>query len=227
MRHNSNVSRAVIRTVLGAALATWSGAAFAGNLTPGGPSIVPTATTETGTLIASQTNAFTALGGTYGGSLYSAVFRETGGTLDFVYQVQNNAGSTDAIDRVSGGSFAKFDTSGYIDTTQSLPGDLGTGTVAPSFVFESLSGGVGYAFDNNSTFTLLPGMTSDLIVLTTNAKNFKVSTEGISGNTTVNVPTYTPAPVPESSTAVGFGALLALGLGGVAVRRRNRPLPSA
>lgn len=215
-----NMKKAITGLMSVAALSAVAvGASFAAPLTPGGAQVVPTITTETGTLITSQTDPFTALSGTYGGTLYSAVYKETGGTLDFIYQVKNNAGSTDALDRIAGGNFIGFNPDAFYSTQA---GGLGVGTQAPNFAFETLSGGAGFKFDTSGNGNLLAGTTSDVLIIRTSATNFVNSSEGVSDNTTTNVGSYSPASaVPEPASVVTF-ALGGLALLGLIARKTRR-----
>src|SRR5258708_4690683 len=66
------------------------------------PPLIPNGTVS-GTLLASLASpySFSTTAGITSGTLYTAVYRETGGTLDFYYQVANNANSASAIARES------------------------------------------------------------------------------------------------------------------------------
>ena len=214
-----NMKKAITGLMSVAALTVVAaGASFAGNLTPGTfVAPVPT-TTETGVLITQQTNTFTSPLSTYSGSLYSAVYKEAGGTLDFIFQVKNNSSSTDTLARVEGGIFAGFDTSAYYSTAA---GGLGLGTVSPTDAFETNSTGVGFDF-GAPVGTLLPGTTSDVLIVKTNATNYVSSLEGVSDNTTVNVNSYSPASaVPEPASVIPF-ALGGLALLGLIARKTRR-----
>lgn len=214
-----NMKKAITGLMSVAALTVVAaGASFAGNLTPGASiSPVPTAT-ETGVLITSQVNTFSSPLNTYSGSLYSAVYKELGGTLDFVFQVQNNNTSADNLARVAGGNFAGFDTSAFYSTQA---GGLGLGTVNPTDAFETNSAGVGFDFGPPAG-TLLPGTTSDLLIVKTSATSYAASLEGVSDNTTVNVNSYSPvSAVPEPASVVPF-ALGGLALLGLIARKTRR-----
>src|SRR5712692_4939344 len=66
-----------------------------------------------GTLLADMVSPFsisTAVG-TMSGTIESAVYRESGGTLDFYYQVSNTSPDGDVIDRETDSNFAGFATS--------------------------------------------------------------------------------------------------------------------
>ena len=65
--------------------------------------------TSPGTLLATETEPFTTSPGT-GGILDVAVYQETGGTLDFYYQVFDNANSIDSIARETDTNFVGFAT---------------------------------------------------------------------------------------------------------------------
>src|ERR1700681_2900769 len=61
-----------------------------------GDTVTPCDATATpfGTLLASLSAPFTTVNGTTSGTLFSAVYQEAGGTLDFYYQITNNKTST-------------------------------------------------------------------------------------------------------------------------------------
>src|SRR4051812_4827361 len=86
-------------------------------LTPPGATVFPGATNDSpGTLLASMVTPWSFLvpppnGGTTSGELRSAVFMNTTGTLDFYYQIVNNAGSSTNIARESNANFSAFTTS--------------------------------------------------------------------------------------------------------------------
>jgi len=152
-------------------------------------------------------------GATFG--TYTAdVRQESGGTLDFVYQVTNNPASIDSTVSVSMQSFGNFTTDvGYefgtgLGLTNTPPGPI------PLLVDRSLSG-------NSVRFTIsiLPGTTSALLVIKTDATTFSGGNLGILDGGTANVNAFAPAPLPSTAS---LGLVLIGGLGGVGgIRRLN------
>ena len=215
-----NINKTIKGTLAVASLTlTTMGASFAGNLAPG-VTIVPPLSTETGVLLTQQTNTFTNPLNTYSGSLYSAVYQEAGGTLDFIFQVQNNKASVDNLSRIEGGIYSGYDVSAFYSTQA---GGLGVGSQVPNSAFETNSTGVGFNFMSGlGSANLAPGTTSDVLIVRTNAKSYINSLEGVSDNTTVNVASYSPAAaVPEPASVIPF-ALGGLGLLGLIVRKTRR-----
>src|SRR5579864_8871650 len=98
-------------------------------VTPGNtvfPGLVPTGTNP-GTLLAfmSAPFSYTTTSGTNSGFVDSAVYKEAGGTLDFYYQVFNNASSSTALARETNVSFQGWSTSvGYRTDGASLVGTM-------------------------------------------------------------------------------------------------------
>lgn len=210
-----------------------AGASFAqGNLTTGS-SITPTATTVSGSQVVFTSAAFTAP--RYTGTEYSAIYQESLATnplggLTFVYQVSNDPTSLEYLDRLTPVGFTGFQTSVFY-STQALTNGLGAGAVAPSTAVRLLPTGNSLAFRFEAPGGIpgqgivQNGQTTDVVVVRTNATNYMNSLEGISDGTTVNVPSYAPAPggapVPEPASLVPF-ALGGLGLLGLIARKTRR-----
>ena len=89
------------------------------------------------TLLASTTSGWTnttsTMSGTYEAAVYSDPTNTFGaGDLDFVYQVSNNAGSTDSIARLTATNFSGWDTDvGYATNGSALGSSFVDGTWAP------------------------------------------------------------------------------------------------
>jgi hypothetical protein len=157
------------------------------------------------------------------GTLLSAVFQEAGGTLDFYYQVFNDASSTDAIHRETDTSFAGFLTATAFRTDcGTLPcGTAGftDGDIAPFASNRSSGVGstVGFDFLAGLGTEIAPGTSSNVLVISTNATKDKIGTANVidGGVSTVLAfapdTTVPPVPVPMNLMLLGNG-VLCLGL---------------
>lgn len=195
--------------------------------TPGStviPGLVPPGTLP-GTLLATLVVPFSygTTAGTTSGFFTTAVFRESGGTLDFYYQIANNANSATSIARETDVNFGSFTTStGFRLDGSFLSGGVFTnGTVAPGTADRSSTGAVvGFSFPISGEIS--PGATSLVLEISTNATMFTAGNASIidGGSQTVAAfqPTGSVSQVPEPSSLL----LLASGLMGTltAVRRK-------
>lgn len=118
----------------------------------------------------------------------------------------------------------------------SSPGTMGTYTVTPSgsLVGTSQTVMLQNTFNQASPFTMATGTTAGDYLLFTGltGTSFTLTANRVAGTTasTTFIPidgfqlVRTAAAVPEASTTVSFGLLLALGLGAVAVRKKKAAL---
>ena len=184
--------------------------------------------TPAGTLMASTSVPFAASVGTYSGILRAAVYLDatplvgvcpTGGCLDFYYQVVNNPGSRDAISRESNINFGGFITSASfrIDGGSLVSGSAGftNGTIPPVTADrDALGNVVGFNFNPPTTAEVLPGTTSNVLVIRTNATAFTSGFSSTIDGSVTTVPTFQPATapgVPEPGSFLLFGSgLIAL-----------------
>jgi len=183
-----------------------------------------------GTLLASISVPFVDTLGTDSGTLVSAVYRESGGMLDFYYQVSNNLTSSncggagqpvcDPISRVTDTSFTGFQTAlGFRTDGGSLGGPFVNGSVNPLFGDRSTSGNVvGFSFYPPVAAKLQPGQTSDVLVISTDATNFDLGNASVINGGTMTVASFEPAAVPEPGSIL----LLTTGMLGMFAMRRSR-----
>jgi PEP-CTERM motif len=181
-----------------------------------------------GTLLASLSAPFISTLGTNSGTLVSAVYREAGGTLDFYYQLTNNltapncgtAGKPvcDSLNRLTDTDFTGWMTFLATRTNGSAaPGGIFVnGSVAPETGDRSNGTGnvVGFSFNAPPFPTpIAPGMTSIVLIISTDAKNFKAGNASVIDGGTTTVASFAPSsgvPEPASFALLGLG-LLAVG----------------
>jgi hypothetical protein len=183
--------------------------------TPGNtvfPGLIPNGTAA-GTLLASLVSpySFSTTAGTTSGTLTSAVYRNSTGTLDFYYQVMNSPNSATAIARETDTSFQGFQI--YTGYRTDAVGPFVVGTVAPVTADSNLSVTVvGFSFSPPDNSKIASGLTSDILVISTNATAFVAGNASIIDGGTQTVAAFQPAGVPEPGTLLLMGAgLLALG----------------
>lgn len=119
------------------------------------------------------------------------------------------------------------------------PGTMGTYTVTPggSALGTSQTVELQDTFNPSSPFTMATATTPGDYLLFTGltGSSFTLTANRVTGDTssTTLIPidgfqlVSTPAAVPEASTTISFGLLLALGLGAVAVRKKNSAAAAA
>lgn len=162
---------------------------------------------------------------TISGNLLSSVYRNTGGTLDFFYQITTNGASNSNIGAFSVTSFAGTTTS-VAQTTADIDagGPFVAGAVASSFISRENTG-------EGLTFNFLSGIgtnsSSYAQFVRTSATNFTTQGQaavlgsGVSANLNSNVIAATPpsqAPEPGSLALAATGLMGAMGM---VIRRRR------
>lgn len=166
------------------------------------------------------------------GSLTEAVVRNVGGTLDFYYQITNNAGSTSSLERNINSAFAStappgFTTEVFYRTDNAGLGSLfsaGSPSAVPLTADRSANARrVGFTFSG-----IAPGETSRILVIRTNATTFTngvslISDDLILGEGTFDaVGSFQPAAaaIPEPASLVLLSSAFAAA--GYVARHRAR-----
>jgi hypothetical protein len=182
-------------------------------------SLVPPGT-DPGTLLDMmlENYSFGTTAGVTSGTLRSAVFMNPSGTLDFYYQVANSGNSATAIARETNTNFGGWDTwTGYRTDGSSLAGGFVDGTVAPVTADRDGAGlVVGFSFQPPDSAKILAGLTSNVLVISTNATAYTLGNASIIDGGTQTVQAFQPIPEPATLAMLGAG-LIAL----AAFRRRK------
>lgn len=153
----------------------------------------------------------------YNGIARSAVY-DTGSGLDFYYQFSNNLTSVNGIDRFTAFDFGAITKPVEVFQTASAFGIFQTGTENSDYADRSNLGVIGFSFVPTGHTKIIPGTTSYIQIIRTDARLYKPGNFGLIDGIGDNAVAFAPA-VPEPET---YAMLLAgLGLMGTIARRRK------
>lgn len=172
----------------------------------------------------------------YTGTLTAAVLRNAGGTLDFYYQVANDAGSLDPIARETNTAFRSI-APPQIFTTEALyrtddaglpalfsPGDPNATPLSADRTSNARV--VGFGFVTPDVLEGIdPGETSMILVVRTNATAFTGGVSSVIDGTTSTVRTFSPQATTVSTVPEPASLLLlssAFGAAGYLARHRAK-----
>lgn len=165
------------------------------------------------TLLASTNASFAGANSAFSGNLVSSVYSgdlaNPLGGLTFAYLLSNNSDSTHAIGELNLSSFGLFQTSVGYTNVGVLP--LYATRVGSSLIEFALKDSPPPPFGNFQD-NLLPGQTTALLLIHTDAQYFDVGVANIINSTVATTTTFVPAiAVPEPTTiSLGLLSLVAL-----------------
>jgi hypothetical protein len=225
------MKRLILTMAVVAGVVAYGSPAQATSLAPGHTVAVGTSALPAGgSIIASET--VTGSDGTLDVTLKVAVYKQSNGDLDFLYQIQNHLASNDSVEQLATRAFGGYTTNvlNLPKTDPALSGSIfdTTGSLVRALTAsrskQSVNGGrsVTFGFDNSGGFsTVDPGQSSSVLAIQTNAKFFSPgTTTATGGGNSVKFNTAF-APSPEPSSVVLLLGCVA-GLGGTAAWRRWR-----
>jgi len=202
-----------------------------------GNSVVPGATVppdffanEVGTVTVAGTITGTYATASTSGAYTTYAVLTAGGTYDFVYQFTSDPGSSPPIDdirRITMSSFTGYTTDvGIAALLNGGPGPYGAGTVFPQTVDRSISGsvvGFNFSLTGLGGFPLFgPGLVSQILVIKTNATDYRAGIVSLIDGTTADRAAFAPAGVAVPLPPAVWAGLSLMGLMGVQGVRRQR-----
>jgi hypothetical protein len=218
---NANLIRLSRAALLASLLLVAPATSQATVLVPGGAVMPDILAGSAGTLVDSLLTPLTS-GGDLVANLRTAVVMNSGGTLDFYYQIGNKGTSGHNIDLAFNQSFAPGVTfatdvfyrleNGGLDFFH----DVSSG--APSVASRNASGSVvGFEFSGSpirSALRINPGEVSSILVIRTNATTYAAGSTTISNSITLTgnsfAPTgFAPSAVPEPASLLLLGSAFA------------------
>jgi hypothetical protein len=214
---------AILATTIAISPARATVLAPGGSVTAPDASFGPVVYPSTYTVVASSVNQVGTPGGgsSITATLTTEVLRETGGTLDFLYQVENTtAAGGDDLHRVTTIHFKGWTTDVQFATTSPGYSFVAPGTTMMTSADRSANGAtIGWQISpEGSAAGVEPGKWSNILIIKTNATSFTTgSTFAIDGGN-VSFNSFQPGPEPSSMAIAGLGAL---GLIGYGIRRRR------
>lgn len=222
LRLLSGLALVILATLFGAQPASATPCSATATFLPApSPGVVPANCSGigAGTLLASISAPFTASSGMVSGKIVSAVYQETGGTLDFLYQVTNNSTCPsppcDPIIRETDSVFTGFTTGvatredgGNTSATTGLGASdpfVNGGNPSPFADRDATADTVGWNFMGGDQIS--PGAWSFVLVITTNATLYEPGNAfAIDGGVTPLASFEPAAPVPEPSSLFLFAS---------------------
>lgn len=165
------------------------------------------------TLMASSSVPVVGASGTVSGIMRSAVYMNSGGTLDFYYQYANDP-TSDPIHRLTMSSFRNFTTDVGYRLTAIGQFTAGAGQVTPNEANRNTSGSV-VGFDYDTPTSIPAGATTNTLVIRTNANQWGPGFASVINGSATTVPSFAPVPEPASIAALSLGAI-------ALIRRRRR-----
>jgi hypothetical protein len=177
-----------------------------------GEAVVPDASRVTGAFVTSVSGTFADGLGRISGTYMESVYRESTGSLSFVYQLANTG--PDPLERMTGSAYGGF--------TTDVSFVAGSGSRDPLFADRTSTPGDAVGFHYTDGDNILPGERSDLLIVRTDATFFGGGTITFQDGGVAEVAGLAPAPAPEPASLT----LALVGLPGVGLylwrRRRTR-----